>query len=65
MMIVTLQSYIDDIISLSIDLSGGDVDFPPTIQEELREIHLREQQELLDRLEDLNTEKDNSQQVGR
>ncbi len=44
-------------------MSGGDVDFPPTVQEELREAHLRDRNELLERLEDLSTEKENSQQV--
>jgi hypothetical protein len=42
---------------------GEDVEFPPTVQEELREAFAREKQELLAKLEDINTEKENSQQV--
>eukprot|EP01034_Spumella_vulgaris_P025367 gene25367-31818_t len=50
--------------SFSIDVAGGeDVELPPTVQDELREVFARERQELLARLEDINTEKENSQQA--
>lgn len=48
----------------AVDAAGEEeVEFPPVVQDELREEFERERRDLLSRLEDLSTEKENSQQA--
>jgi hypothetical protein len=44
-------------------MSGGEVELPPVVQEELQETFDRERHALLSKLDDLNTERENSQQA--